>query len=88
MSGFYSIVFAYHILNGVGMQKLHINEENIFDETCVFLEKEVLFQRTPLISTTEKGNKYLQGFKKSFFVLFSAQHWQNETMRPMSELVS
>ena len=39
LSGFYSRVFAYHILNGVGMQKLHINEEKIFDVTCVFLER-------------------------------------------------
>ena len=26
LSRFYLIVFAYHILNGVGMQKLHMNE--------------------------------------------------------------
>ena len=39
LSGFYSIVFAYHILNGVGMQKLHINKEKIFDATCVFLKR-------------------------------------------------
>ena len=39
LSGFYSVVFAYHILNGVGMQKLHISEEKIFDAICVFLER-------------------------------------------------
>ena len=87
LSGFYSVVFAYHILNGVGMLNLHVNKEKIFDATCVFLERGT-FQEDTLISTTKKGNKYLQGFKKSFFSLFSAQHWQNETMRPMWELVS
>ena len=35
LSSFYSIVFAYLILNDIGMQKLHINEEKIFDATFV-----------------------------------------------------
>ena len=39
LSGFYSVVFAYHILNGVGMLNLHVNKEKIFDATCVFLER-------------------------------------------------
>ena len=39
LSSFYSIVFAYLILNDIGMQKLHINEEKIFDATFVYLER-------------------------------------------------
>ena len=71
LSGFYSVVFAYHILNGVDMLNLHVNKEKIFDATCVFLERGT-FQEDTLISTTKKGNKYLQGFKKSFFfIVFS-----------------
>ena len=38
-SSFYSLVFAYHILNDIGMQKLHINEDKIFHATFVYLER-------------------------------------------------
>ena len=78
LSGFYSIVFAYHILNGVGMQTLHINEEKIFDVTCVFLERGTFPEDTSIYKVS----------RRAFLSLFSAQRWQNETMRPMSELVT
>ena len=39
LSGFYDIVCKHHVLNGIAMQKLHINEGKIFDATCVFLER-------------------------------------------------
>ena len=68
LSGFYHIVCKYHVLNGIAIQKLYINEGKIFDATCVFLERGT-FPEDTLISTTKKGSKYLQGFKKSFFVI-------------------
>ena len=39
LSGFYHIVCKYHVLNGIAIQKLYINEGKIFDATCVFLER-------------------------------------------------
>ena len=66
LSGFYSIVFAYHILNGIGMQKLHINEEKIFDAICVFLERGTFPEDTSNFNNRERKQVFTR-FQEELF---------------------
>ena len=66
LSGFYDIVCKHHVLNGIAMQKLHINEGKIFDATCVFLERATFPEDTFNFNNRERKQVFTK-FQEELF---------------------
>ena len=64
--GFCLIMFAYRILSGTGMQKLHINKKKILDPTCIFLERSC-FPEDTFSFNNRNGKQVLTRFQGQLF---------------------
>ena len=67
-------MLAYDILNGVGMQKLHINKEEILlcviDATCVFLERDTFPEDTFNLNDRERKQVFTRFQEKLYYHCF------------------